>query len=219
MVDSETTVGLSNVNISVVNFQTRTQAATALPATTARVTTRRTKASKPRRDLGELEEVAPEQLLDRHARSASLTTAVTAQDGSFTVVLSADPRSLSFVVNMGNNRVSQFDLQIFDGMGPSISIVIGATVITLRDEWRVVTAWIGDGLPQHNNFDARMVTPLGCVVGPLNPGCVDPDGGMAQLNADFAANSTIHRGTGPESIDISGTQVSQLRPHPVAFCF
>jgi len=212
VVDAETTAAMAGVNVSLGSFVPRTFATTPRITTTARTTRRKTKKAA-RRDVDEeLEAVEEDEVLSRHARSAAAPVIVSNAwilsdaTGRFVMDVSADPRDLSFSVNIGG-RVSQFDLNIHAAMGPAISIVIGVTTLTQRDEWRVVTAWVGDGLAAHNNFDARMATPFGCVVGPAVPGCVDTDGTrLAELNANFFANSSVHRGTGPESIDISGNQ-------------
>ncbi len=226
VVDSETTLGMPDMDVSIVEFTPRvlpasTVAATSPRATTARPTTARpptTRRSKTtaraRRDVDAVEsvveEVEEETVLERKARQVVTNNVMvkTNAAGIATLQLNADPRPVTFFAQISAAAQGQFDLQVYEGMPTSVTVVIAISSISSRDEWRVVTSWLETSLQAHNNLDAQLVTPFNCRVSPDTLGCVDVEGfRMAELNANFAVNDTLHQGSGPETVTISGTQV------------
>ena len=138
--------------------------------------------------------------------------------GQFTVVISADPRDVSFLVVLGGRVVGEFDLSIYAGMPETVSLVVGVSSVATPGSWQFVTAWLDDSLPQHNEYDANMQTPFGCLVDASHHGCVDVEGfRLAELNAIFSFNNSVYPGSGPETISVSGMQVRSLS-FPTFFC-
>eukprot|EP00048_Salpingoeca_helianthica_P005614 m.89588 g.89588 ORF g.89588 m.89588 type:complete len:1841 (-) comp13665_c1_seq2:33-5555(-) len=218
VVDSETALGMANMDVSVVDFTPRilpASIATTARATTARATTttRRTKAAA-RRAIEEEESDVQETVVSRVARQVVTSNVVvrTNAAGVATLRLNADPRPVTFFAQISASAQGQFDLDVYEGMPSSVTVVIAISSIAGRDEWRFVTSWLESSLPATNNLDAQMVTPYSCRVSADTLGCVDVEGfRMAELNANFAVNDTLHQGSGPETISVSGTQSGVYR--------
>jgi hypothetical protein len=199
VVDSKTSAGLSKVRVVVSDYLAPRPIATIPPTTTTTTTTttraRTTKATrrpKARRNVGG---VAP----------ASLSV-VTDNVGNFELLISADPRNITFLVDLGNGASGRVHVNIYEGFPSTASVSIGVARVVDRNEWQLVTSWLGTAAPQLNNFNAMLQTPFGCRVDYANKGCVDSSTfRYAQLNADYKVIDSSSPGTGPETVYVSGT--------------
>jgi hypothetical protein len=134
VVDSKNSIGISGARVVVSDYLAPHPIAT-LPPTTTTTTTTTTRARTTRAVTTKATR-RPKRNVNGVA-SAALSTLSGAGD-NFELLISADPRNITFLINLGNGASDRVHVNIYEGFPSTASVSMGVARVVDRNEWQLV---------------------------------------------------------------------------------